>query len=142
MKKNLLGTFLILLLSFGSISVFAQVEQVTGLTVSDPAAMVATIDQYIASGETKAQSVTFLTHLHDGVDPTTHTIVAIYDKLETLESAMEARANSAAWATLLRSTASISKANSSLLAIQRRTLGQERMGGGRLSRCGDGECRQ
>ena len=38
---------------------------------------------------------------------------------------MEARATSAAWATLLRSTASNSKANSTALAIQNRTWGND-----------------
>ena len=124
MRKKHLGIVLVSLLSFANGSVYAEVEQVTALTVSNPSAMIATIDQYMASGETGAQSVTLLAHMHDGVDPSTHTVVAIYDDLETLESALDGRANSTAWAALLRSTASISKANSSLLAIQRRTWGE------------------
>jgi hypothetical protein len=125
MSRKLLGIFLLSVLSFGSFSAYAEVEQVTDLTVTNPGALIATIDQYVASGELQSQSVTLLAHIHDGVDPATHTVVAIYDDLETLESAMEARANSAAWATLLRSTASISKANSTSLALQRRTWGDD-----------------
>jgi len=123
MTRKDLGRFPIGLLAFGSITAYAQVEQVTDLTVTDPQAMVATIDQYIASGEVDAQSVNLLAHIHDGVDPSTHTVVAIYDGLETMESDMEERLASSAWATLLRSTASISKANSTALAIQLRTWG-------------------
>ena len=125
MKTTLLGTLLVLLASFGSISAHAQVEQVTELTVTNPGAMVATLDQYLASGGMSADSVTLLAHVHDGVNPATHTVVAIYDDLETLETAMEARPTSAAWATLLRSTASISQANSTALAIQKRTWGDD-----------------
>jgi hypothetical protein len=125
MSRKLLGIFLLSVLSFGSFSAYAEVEQVTDLTVTNPGALIATIDQYVASGELQSQSVTLLAHIHDGVNPATHTVVAIYDDLETLESAMEARANSAAWATLLRSTASISKANSTSLALQRRTWGDD-----------------
>lgn len=123
MNKKYLGTFLALLTTFGSMSADAQVEQVTALTVTNAGAMVATIDQYQSSIENNAQSVSLLAHIHDGVDPSTHTVVAIYDDLETMESAMEERVGSAAWATLLRSTASISTANSSALAIQKRTWG-------------------
>jgi hypothetical protein len=121
-KKNF-GKFLIGLSAFGGISVCAQVEQVTDLTVTDPRGMVATIDQYVASGEVDAQSVTLLAHIHDGVDPSTHTVVAIYDDLEAMEGDMEERQVSANWGTLLRSTASISTANSTALAIQLRTWG-------------------
>ena len=123
MTKKFSGKFLIWLLAFGSSSAYAQVEQVTELTVTDSRAMVATIDQYVASGEVEAQSVNLLAHIHDGVNPSTHTVVAIYDDLETMESGMEERLASAAWATLLRSTASISTANSTALAIQLRTWG-------------------
>ena len=123
MTKKFSGKFLIWLLAFGSSSAYAQVEQVTELTVTDSRAMVATIDQYVASGEVEAQSVNLLAHIHDGVNPSTHTVVAIYDDLETMESDMEERLASAAWATLLRSTASISTANSTALAIQLRTWG-------------------
>ncbi len=123
MTKKFSGKFLIWLLAFGSSSAYAQVEQVTELTVTDSRAMVATIDQYVASGEVDAQSVNLLAHIHDGVNPSTHTVVAIYDDLETMESDMEERLASAAWATLLRSTASISTANSTALAIQLRTWG-------------------
>ena len=123
MTKKSYEKFLIGLLAFGGISAYAQVEQVTDLTVTDPQAMIATIDQYIASGEVDAQSVNLLAHIHDGVDPSTHTVVAIYDDLEAMESDMEERPVSAAWATLLRSTASISTPNSTALAIQLRTWG-------------------
>ena len=123
MNKNYLGTFLVLFTMFGGLSAYAEVEQVTALTVTDARAMIATIDQYQASIENNAQSVSLLAHIHDGVDPSTHTVVAIYDDLEAMESAMEGRIGSAAWATLLRSTASISTANSSALAIQKRTWG-------------------
>ena len=99
MSRKLLGIFLLSVLSFGSFSAYAEVEQVTDLTVTNPGALIATIDQYVASGELQSQSVTLLAHIHDGVNPATHTVVAIYDDLETLESAMEARANSAAWAS-------------------------------------------
>jgi len=125
MIKKLLGTLLVSLLTFGSVSAFAQVEQVTALTVTDPGGMVATIDQYQASIDNNAQSVTLLAHIHDGADPSTHTVVAIYDDLGAMESAMEGRIGSAAWATLLRSTASISKANSTALAMQKRTWGDD-----------------
>jgi hypothetical protein len=123
MNKKNLGTFLALLTTFGSMSAYAQVEQVTALTVTNAGAMIATIDQYQASIENNAQSVSLLAHIHDGVDPSTHTVVVIYDDLEAMEGAMEERIGSAAWATLLRSTASISTANSSALAIQKRTWG-------------------
>ena len=99
MKRTLLGAFLVLLASFTSITAFAQVEQVTELTVTNPRAMVATLDQYLESGGMKAHSVTLLAHIHDGVSPSTHTVVAIYDDLDALEAAMEARPTSTAWAT-------------------------------------------
>jgi hypothetical protein len=123
MNKKYMGTFLISLLAYCNLPAYAEVEQVTALTVSNPGAMIATIDQYQSSVENNAQSVSLLAHVHDGVDPSTHTVVAIYDDLESMESALEGRIGSAAWATLLRSTASISKANSSALAIQKRTWG-------------------
>jgi len=123
MNRKYLKTFLIPLLAFSSLSAFAQVEQVTALTVTNPGGFIATIDQYQASIENNAQSVTLLAHVHDGVDPSTHTIVAIYDDLDALESAMEGRMGSAAWATLIRSLASISTANSTALAMQKRTWG-------------------
>ena len=123
MKRALLATLLLSLASICSTSALAQVEQVTELTVTNARAMVATIDQYVASGELRSENVNLLAHIHDGANPATHTVVAIYDDLETLEGAMEARQSSAAWGTLLRSTASISKANSTALAIQKRTWG-------------------
>ena len=123
MNKNYLGTFLISLLTLGSLSAFAQVEQVTSLTVTNPGGLIATIDQYQASIDNNAQSVTLLTHVHDGVDPSTHTVVAIYDDLAEMESAMEGRIDSAAWATLVRSLSSISTPTSQAMAIQKRTWG-------------------
>jgi hypothetical protein len=125
MKKKLLGTLLFSLLSLGSISAYAQVEQVTELTVTNTSAFIATLDQYMESGGMEATSVTLLAHMHDGVNPSTHTVVGIYDDLDSLESAMEGRQSSTAWATLLRSTASISNANSTALAIQKRTWGDD-----------------
>jgi len=124
MKKIYLGILLSALFTFVSGSAFAQVEQVTAMTVSNPAAMIANIDHFLASGDAEAQSVTVLTHLHDGTDPSTHTVVAIFDDLEVLESSMDRRANSAAWALLGRAGASISKINSVALAIQRQTWGK------------------
>ena len=126
MKKTYLGFSLLTILAFTSGAAFAQVEQVTSMTVSNPAAMIANIDFYVASGEGQAQSVTMLRHLHDGVDPSTHTIVAIFDDLDTLESSMDRRANSAAWAAAGRAGASVSKVNSSALAIQRQTWGDDK----------------
>lgn len=118
-----MGTFLVSLLMFGNAAVYAQVEQVTALTVTDPGGFIATIDQYQASIDNNAQSVNLLAHIHDGEDPSTHTIVAIYDDLNDMESAMEGRIGSAAWATLLRSLSGISTANSTALAMQKRTWG-------------------
>ena len=103
----------------------AQVEQVTSMTVSNPAAAVANIDHYMATGEAQAQSVTLLRHMHDGTDPSTHTVVAIFDDLETLENSMNRRAKSANWAAAARGGASVSTVNSSLLAIQRQTWGND-----------------
>ena len=123
MIKKVWGTILISLLTFGSISAYAQVEQVTALTVTDSRGMIATIDQYQMANDNKANSVSLLAHIHDGVDPSTHTVVAIYDDLEAMESALESRPGSAAWATLLRSASGISTPNSSALAIQKRTWG-------------------
>lgn len=125
MKKTYIGFSLISFLVLGNGSAFAQVEQVTSMTVSNPAAMVANIDYFVATGEGMAQSVTMLRHLHDGTDPSTHTIVAIFDDLDVLEKSMNQRANSAAWATLGRAGASVSKINSSTLAIQRQTWGKD-----------------
>jgi len=124
MTKTNLGFSLLAILIFSSSSAFAQVEQVTTMKVSNQAAMIANIDYYLASGEAQAQSVTVLRHLHDGVDPSTHTVVAIFDDLEALESSMDRRANSAAWAAVGRAGASISKITSSTLAIQRQTWGK------------------
>ncbi|MGI9262581.1 MAG: hypothetical protein ACR2QR_11125 [Woeseiaceae bacterium] len=123
MTKKLLGTFVVSLLTFCGASAHAQVEQVTTLRVTDPGGMIATIDQYQMADETRATSVSLLAHIHDGVDPATHTVVAIYDDLDALESALESRPGSAAWATLLRSASGISTATSSALAIQKRTWG-------------------
>lgn len=72
-----------------------------------------------------AASVTLLRHLHDGVDAITHTVVAIFDDLEVLESSMDMRAKSAACAAVGRAGASISKVNDSALAIQRQTWGRK-----------------
>lgn len=125
MNKKLMGTFLVSVLTLGSISAHAQVEQVTTLKVTDPRGMIATIDQYQRDNTNKANSVSLLAHMHDGVDPSTHTVVAIYDDLDAMESALEGRIGSAAWATLLRSTSGISQATSSALAIQKRTWGDD-----------------
>jgi len=125
MIKKLMGTFLVSLLTFCGISAHAQVEQVTALTVTDPAGLIATIDQYQASIDNNAQSVNLLVHIHDGVDSSTHTVVAIYDDLEAMESALEGRIGSAAWATLLRSLSGISTPNSTALAMQKRTWGDD-----------------
>ncbi len=124
MKKTNLGFSLLAIFALTSSSAFAQVEQVTSMTVSNPAAFIANIDYYLASGEAQAQSVTVLRHMHDGTDPSTHTVVAIFDDLEALESSMDRRANSAAWAAVGRAGASISTINSSTLAIQRQTWGK------------------
>lgn len=118
-----MGTFLVSLFTFCGVVAHAQVEQVTTLTVSDPRGMIATIDQYQMAGESRASSVSLLTHMHDGVDPATHTVVAIFDDLDTMEASLEGRAGSAAWATLLRSASGISQATSSVLAMQKRTWG-------------------
>jgi len=123
MKKKIWGFSLISILAMGSGSAFSQVEQVTGMTLTDPAAMIASLDQFLTAGEAKAQSITLLRHLHDGIDPSTHTVVAIFDDLETLEASMDSRATSAAWATFARSGAGYSTVHSSALAIQRQTWG-------------------
>ena len=125
MKKTNLGFSLLSFLAFSSGSAFAQVEQVTSMTVSNPAAMVANIDYFVATGEGLAKSVTLLRHLHDGTDPSTHTVVAIFDDLDVLETSMNQRATSAAWAIFARAGASVSKVNSSSLAIQRQTWGKD-----------------
>jgi hypothetical protein len=124
MKRTNPGFLLIAMLAFTCGSASAQVEQVTSMTVSNPAAFMANIEFYLTSGEAQANSVTALRHLHDGVDPSTHTVVAIFDDLEDLESSMNRRAKSAAWAAVRRAGASISKVNSSALAIQRQTWGK------------------
>lgn len=123
MIKKLMGTFLVSLLMFCGVSAHAQVEQVTTLTVTDPRGMIATIDQYQMAGESKASSVSLLAHMHDGVDPATHTVVAIFDDLDTMAASLEGRVGSAAWATLLRSASGISQATSNALAMQKRTWG-------------------
>jgi len=105
-------------------SAVAQVEQVTELTVSNPPAMVATIDQYVATEEGDADSVTLLQHLNDGTNPSTHTIVGIYDDLEAMESTMRERETSVAWSTTQRAASAIVTVNSSTLAIQRKTWGR------------------
>ncbi|MGI9205346.1 MAG: hypothetical protein ACR2Q3_15125 [Woeseiaceae bacterium] len=125
MIKKIMGTFLISLLTFCGVSAHAQVEQVTTLRVTDPGGMIATIDQYQMDNQHKANSVSLLAHMHDGVDPATHTVVGIYDDLDAMERALEGRIGSAAWATLLRSASGISQATSSALAIQKRTWGDD-----------------
>jgi hypothetical protein len=125
MTKKYLGALIVALLAIASGTAAAQVERVTQITVSDPAGMIATIDQYVASGEGRAQSVTLLAHIHDGESDSTHTIVAIYENLEALESTMNEQASSAVWAATQRAAASVSKANSTALAIQRKTWGQD-----------------
>lgn len=125
MRTKKLGIALVSILLFSASSAWSQVEQVTALTVSNPAAFIATIDQYQASGEATANSVSLLAHMHDGTAPSTHTVVAIYDDLDTVEETMDNRATSAAWATLVRSVASAATVDSSALAIQRRTWGDD-----------------
>lgn len=125
MRKVFGGVFLLSSLVCFTSGAYAQVEQVTSMTVSNPAAMVANIEHYLASGEAEAQSVTLLRHMHDGADPSTHTVVAIFDDLKTLEGSMNRRAQSAAWAAARRGAAAVTKANSSLLAIQRKTWGND-----------------
>ena len=130
MNKKHLGFSLAIILACTSGSAFAQVEQVTSMTVSNPAAFVANLDYYRASENRAAQSVTMLTHLHDGVDPSTHTIVAIYEDLETLESAMDKRATSDDWSIFVGATSSVATVNSSALAVQRQTWGKTSWGEG------------
>ena len=124
MNKKHLGLSLLIVLACTSGSAFAQVEQVTSMTVSNPAALIANVDYYRASGNRTAQSVTMLSHLHDGVDPSTHTIVAIYEDLETLESEMDKRATSDDWSVFRQANSSVATVNSSALAIQRQTWGK------------------
>jgi len=123
MKKKILEFSLVSILALGSSSAFSQVEQVTAMTMTNPAAMIASVDQFLTSGEATAQSITLLRHMHDGVDPSTHTVVAIFDDLDTLEASMDRRATSAAWASFARSGASYATVNSSALAVQRQTWG-------------------
>lgn len=125
MNSKLRGVVLIVSFVCFTSAASAQVEQVTSMTVSNPAAAVANIDHYMATGEAQAQSVTLLRHMHDGTDPSTHTIVAIFDDLETLEDSMNRRAKSANWAAAARGGAAVSTVNSSLLAIQRQTWGND-----------------
>lgn len=125
MRIKILSTTLCSLILAASTSVFAQVEQVTSVTVTNQDALIATISQYQETGESEMQSVTLLTHMMDGTDPSTHTIVALYDNLEDLESTLDGRTSSAAWGTLLRSFPTSATANSSLLAIQRRSFGDD-----------------
>ena len=103
----------------------AQVEQVNSLTVTNPAGLIATLDDFMAVGEAQASSVTVLQHMIDGTDPSTHTIVAIFDDMEELESSMNRRRTSKAWAAAQRSLSGMGTVNSSLLAIQRRTWGDD-----------------
>ena len=124
MKRTLSGIFLAALISFAG-SAAAQVEQVTSLTVNNPAGLIATLDDFIAVGEAQASSVTVLQHMIDGTDPSTHTIVAIFDDMEELESSMNRRATSKAWAAAQRSLSGQGTVNSSVLAIQRRTWGDD-----------------
>ena len=123
MKKKFWGFSLVSVLALGSGSAFSQVEQVTTMTLTNPAALVASVDHFLTSGEAKAQSITLLRHMHDGGNPGTHTVVAIFDDLETLEASMDSRATSAAWASFARSGASYSTVHSSALAVQRQTWG-------------------
>ena len=125
MNKNNVGKILIAALMLCGVAANAQVERVVGLTVSNPAGMIATIENYLAADEGDAQSVTLLQHLHDGMDPSTHTIVTIYDDLESMEDTMDVQANSAEWAATLRSTAAVAKVNGVSLALQRRTWGPD-----------------
>lgn len=125
MKNRILSTTLCSVILFAGTCAFAQVEQVTDITVTDQDALIATISQYHQSGESEMQSVTLLSHMMDGTDPSTHTIVALYDNLEDLESTMDGRVDSASWSSLMRSFPSSATANSSLLAIQRRSFGDD-----------------
>lgn len=125
MIKSKSGLFLGGLLVFCSTAANAQVEQVNSLTVTDPAGLIATLDDFMAVGEAQASSVTVLQHMLDGTDPSTHTIVAIFDDMEELESSMNRRATSKAWAAAQRSLSSRGTVNSSVLAIQRKTWGAD-----------------
>jgi hypothetical protein len=123
MKKNILGLFSGFVLALTGVTANAEVEQVTTLTVTDPAGVIATLDEFMAAGEAQAQSVTLLRHMLGSSDVGTHTIVAIFDDMETLESSMNRRATSKAWAASQRSLSGRATVNSSLLAIQRQTWG-------------------
>ena len=125
MKKNKLGLFLGSILALTGAAANAEVEQVTALTVADPAGMIATLDEFMAAGEAQANSVTLLRHMLGSADTGTHTIVAIFDDMETLESSMNRRATSKAWAASQRALSGNATLNSSLLAIQRMTWGAD-----------------
>lgn len=125
MKNAILNTALVSLFLFASSSTFAQVEQVTSIISHDQQALIATIEQYRQSDESKARSTTLAAHMHDGADPSTHTVVNLYDDLGDLEDTLDSRVGSAAWANLIRSFTSSASVTSSALAIQRRNWGDE-----------------
>lgn len=130
MKKALLSTTLSSVILFTGAAAQAQVEQVVSITSSNQPALIATIEQYQQSGESEAQSVSLMVHMHDGADPSTHTVVSLYDDLEDLENTLDGRVGSAAWANLGRSFRSSASVTSNMLAIQRRNWGDEFWGEG------------
>jgi len=124
MKNYRLRLWAFALLTFAGGSAYSQVEQVTNLTVSNPAAVVSTLGQYLQTGDAMADSVTLLQVVLGGDGATTHTIVAIFDDMETLEKSLNTRSMSEAWGNTQRSLSAVAAVNSSALAIQRKTWGK------------------
>ncbi len=123
MKISLSKVFIVLILLSTSRMASAQFELITDVIVSDQSSMISVLGEYVMSGESKAKSTTLLRRLHDGDNPSTHTIVSVFESLEDMEASIESRAKSKQWFKFVKAAHDFSKTNGSYLSIQRLAWG-------------------
>ena len=125
MENSILKIAALSCLTITSSFALADIEMVKSITANDPAAVIATIGKNLETGESESKSVTLLRHMHDGTDPSTHTIVGVFPDLEALERTMDVRATSKSWAANQRTMSRAMTTNSNALALQRQTWGAD-----------------
>ena len=104
------------------------VENVIGLEVTSPGALVASLDRLFASGAMDGYELSLWANSFDGTNPATHTIVARFDDYAAHDRLTQQRLGHPGWAQFGLAVRDISSVTSTGLLIERFSEGRVEAG--------------
>lgn len=111
-------------LAVANVSAADPVENVIGLSVSSPGALVASMDTLFESGAMDGYQISLWANSFDGTNPATHTIVARFEDYETHDRLTAQRLAHPGWARFGLAVRDVSQVTSTALVVERMANGR------------------